>query len=143
MRISTRGRYGLRAMVELALEFGQGPTPLRVIAEKQAISEHYLEQLMGNLRKAGLIKSVRGARGGYQLTKKPADISTAEILNALEGPLSPVDCLDQEMTCEQAQFCATKFLWQQLKDELTAVLAANTLEDLRQEALRLIAKREK
>ena len=84
MRISTRGRYGLRAMVELALAFGQGPVPLKEIATKQGLSEHYLEQLMGSLRKAGIVKSVRGAQGGYQLAKDPAEISTGEVLRVLE-----------------------------------------------------------
>lgn len=125
-------------MVELALAYGQGPTPLRAIAEKQAISEHYLEQLMGGLRKDGLVKSVRGARGGYELTKAPPEISAFEILFSLEGPLSPVECLDFEDTvCEQQQNCPTRFLWQRLQREMAQVLETTTLEDLRHEALRL------
>ena len=139
MRISTRGRYGLRAMVELALAFGQGPVPLKEIATKQGLSEHYLEQLMGSLRKAGIVKSVRGAQGGYQLAKDPAEISTGEVLRVLEGPVSPVECVDQgrEVTCQKLAQCPTRPLWLKIYEQLNKVIDSTALEDLRVEAQRL------
>ena len=139
MRISTRGRYGLRAMVELALHFGQGPIPLKNIAARQEISDHYLEQLMGSLRKAGLIKSVRGAQGGYELAKAPPQISTGEIIRVLEGPISPVECLDEpgQPSCEKADQCPTRLLWERMHQRMNEVLDTTTLEDLRAEAQRL------
>jgi Rrf2 family cysteine metabolism transcriptional repressor len=140
MRISTRGRYGLRAMVELALHFGEGPIPLKNIANQQELSEHYLEQLMGNLRKAGLVKSVRGAQGGYELAKAPPQISAGDILRVLEGPISPVECIDEgkkKGSCEKIDLCPTRILWLRIYEQINKVLDSTTLEDLRAEAQRL------
>jgi Rrf2 family cysteine metabolism transcriptional repressor len=103
MKLSTKGRYGVKAMFELALNYGNEPISIKAIAEKQAISEYYLEQLFGTLRKAGLITSSRGAMGGYVLSKSPGEISAADILNVLEGPIEISECIsDEEMNCSKA-----------------------------------------
>ena len=136
MKVSTRGRYGLRAMVELAKHKGEGAIPLRKIANKQDISEQYLEQLFSNLRKAGLIESVRGAKGGYLLKNSAENISVKEIITALEGPIAPVDCvLDSKDRCEYKDDCVTKILWEKLKSCIDDMLESITLKDLMDETL--------
>ena len=93
MKVSTKSRYGMAAMVDLAEHFGKGPVALRSVAERQQVSEHYLEQLMSSLRHAGFVRSVRGAQGGYVLAKDPKDITAGDVVRAMEGPIAPVDCL--------------------------------------------------
>lgn len=141
MRISTRGEYGVRAMFDLALHYGQGPIPLKTIAERQLVSEHYLEQLMAALRKAGLVISKRGAQGGYELANIPEKISIGEIVRVLEGPITPLDCLDTSTGsgpyCGHPEQCVLRGLWKSLQDSMTGVLDGTTLEDLRQDASRL------
>lgn len=142
MRISTKGEYGIRAMLDLALHYGQGPISLKTVAERQDISEHYLEQLMATLRKAGLVISVRGAQGGYELAKPPSEMAIGEIIRVLEGPISPMPCVDQDggQPCKQVEGCATRQLWRRLRDSMTDVLDSTTLEDLCQQALALGAR---
>jgi len=136
MKVSTRGRYGLRAMVELAKHRGEGAIPLRKIAGKQDISEQYLEQLFSNLRKSGLIESVRGAKGGYLLKESPENISVKEIIISLEGPIAPVECvLDSEDACEYKNDCVTNILWDKLKSCIDDMLGSITLKDLLDETL--------
>lgn len=137
MRISTKGGYGIRAMFELAMAHGQGPVPLKVIAANQSISENYLEQLMGMLRKAGLVNGIRGARGGYELALAPEEIRVGDVIRALEGPISPVSCVDQDgvTDCDRVGTCPTRNLWKQLRDSMTEVLDSTTLADLCQEAV--------
>lgn len=132
MKISTKGRYGVRAMGELALYYGQGPLPLKEIAEKQGISEHYLEQLMGALRKAGLVKSVRGAQGGYILNRSPKNITVGDVIRVLEGPLTPVDCVskDNAEACEKAGACMTRKIWEKMRDSMAEVVDNITLQDM-------------
>lgn len=133
MRISTRGQYGIRAMLELALHNQEGPVTLRTIAEQQQLSEPYLEQLIAMLRKSGLVASVRGAMGGYNLTRDPADIKIGEILRVLEGPIAPVDCVVDDGgsdACHLSEHCATRILWQRLRDSMVEVLDSTTLADL-------------
>lgn len=136
MRISTKGGYGIRAMYELAMAHGQGPVPLKVVAEKQALSENYLEQLMGTLRKAGLVRGVRGARGGYELARSPEAISVGDVIRALEGPIAPVSCvdLDAEADCERHASCPTRGVWERLRDSMIEVLDSTSLADLCKEA---------
>lgn len=138
MKVSTRGRYGLRAMIELAKNENSGAIPLRIIAERQDISEQYLEQLFVNLRNAGLVKSVRGANGGYLLKGSPEDITVKEILTALEGPINIVDCVADESLCDFSNKCATHELWIELREKIEELLASITLEDLRQRSLQLL-----
>ena len=140
MRISTRGEYGVRAMFDLAMHYGQGPISLKVIAERQGISEHYLEQLMASLRKAGLVTSVRGAQGGYQLSLAPEDMPVGDIIRTLEGPIAPMDCVDIESrSCQQFNRCATRVLWERLRDSMEKVLDETTLATLCQEGMKLQA----
>ncbi len=131
MRLSTRGRYGLMAMHQLALEFGQGPISLKYIAEKQELSENYLEQLFSSLRKDGLINSVRGAQGGYMLSRSPSEITVGQILRSLEGNLAPADCIIEDLNeCTKVDNCATKQVLMKIKDSIDDVVDSITLEDM-------------
>jgi Rrf2 family protein len=141
MKVSTRGRYGLRAMIELAKNNNSGALPLRVISENQKISEQYLEQLFVNLRNSGLVKSVRGANGGYLLSRPASEITAEEILISLEGPLNIVECIAYDTLCEFNDECATHELWIELRERIENVLKNITLEDLKQRSLQL--KKEK
>ena len=141
MKISTRGEYGVRAMFDLAMHYGQGPISLKIIAERQGISEHYLEQLVASLRKAGLVTSVRGAQGGYQLAAPPAKVPVGDIIRTLEGPIGPMTCVEDDTSdCTQFERCATRVLWQRLKESMESVLDNTTLETLCQDAMKLKAK---
>ncbi|MFD2369816.1 cysteine metabolism transcriptional regulator CymR [Brevibacillus sp. GCM10020057] len=123
MKISTKGRYGLTIMMELANRNGEGPTSLRSIAQRHDLSEHYLEQLIAPLRNAGLVKSIRGAYGGYVLAKQPEEISAGDIIRVLEGPISPVEFAEEEDP-------AKRYLWLRIRDSISAVLDSTTLKDL-------------
>lgn len=145
MKFSTRSRYGLRAMVELALNYSaDGPIPLSLVAERQALSEGYLEQLMTFLRKGGLVRSVRGAQGGYLLSRPPGQITAGEIIRCLEGPLSPTDCVNEEGQdpCERSEICVTRGLWEKVRIAIAGVLDSVTLEDLCQNAEEIRRNRE-
>jgi Rrf2 family cysteine metabolism transcriptional repressor len=137
VKLSTKGRYGVSAMYDLAVHHGQGPISLKSVALRQGISEHYLEQLMGTLRKAGYVKSVRGAQGGYTLTKQPAEITVGDIIRIMEGPTAPVDCLladaENNKYCMRAGHCVTRGVWAKVRDSIDAVLDSITLADLAQE----------
>ncbi len=129
MRLSTKGQYGLRAALDLADRYGQGPVPLKAIAEREEISEHYLEQLIAQLRKAGLVISQRGAQGGYILARSPEKITVAEIVEVLEGPIAPVDCLAED-NCKRSPVCAAQAIWKKLAAAMNQVLGSTTLADL-------------
>ena len=132
MRLSTKGRYGLMAMFQLALEFGKGPIPLNNIAEEQGLSESYLEQLFSTLRKDGLINSVRGAQGGYLLAYEPAKITVGQILRSLEGDMAPADCVgdDPMSDCSKEQGCATKIVLVKIKNSIDQVIDSISLADM-------------
>jgi len=136
LNFSTRGEYGLRAMFDLALHHGEGPISLKSVAERQGISDHYLEQLIAALRKAGLVKSVRGAQGGYTLSREPREIKVSEIIRILEGPIAPMDCVsgNQEECCYRAETCVTKNIWEKVRDSVNQVLDNITLEDMCRQA---------
>lgn len=123
MKISTKGRYGLTIMMELASRYGEGPTSLKSIAEKHSLSEHYLEQLIAPLRNSGLVKSVRGAYGGYILAKDPKDVNAGDIIRILEGPISPVDFTEEDDP-------AKRDLWIRIRDSISDVLNNTTLASL-------------
>ena len=123
MKISTKGRYGLTIMMELAAKYGEGPISLKSIAEKNQLSEHYLEQLVAPLRNAGLVKSIRGAYGGYILAAEPSEITAGQIIRILEGPISPVD-----FTVEDDP--AKRQLWLRIRDSIAEVLDSTTLENM-------------
>ena len=130
MRLSTRGRYATRAMLDLALNFGQGPMQVRNIAGRQRVSGRYLEQLFIPLRKSGLITGLRGARGGFTLTRPPAEIRLSEIILAVEGFTSLVRCVDDPSICAQSNVCVTRNIWQEVGKAATARLESTTLQDL-------------
>ncbi|MFW5649079.1 MAG: RrF2 family transcriptional regulator [Candidatus Alkaliphilus sp. MAG34] len=132
MKLSTRGRYGLKAMFDLAVHDGEGPVPLRSIAERQKVSDHYLEQLIAELRKTGLVKSVRGAQGGYMLAHKPSEITVGDIIRVLEGPLGPSDCVleNKPILCNNADHCITKMVWEKIQVSISNVIDSITLQDM-------------
>lgn len=132
MKLSTKGRYGVKAMLDLALYSGSGPLPLKTVAERQNISEPYLEQLISTLRKAGLVKSVRGAQGGYQLAYDISEITVGDIIRALEGPIAPTDCVieGEPPNCDRADCCVTRLVWEKVRDSITDVLDNITLQDM-------------
>lgn len=138
MRLSTRGRYGVKALFELAMHYGEGPVSLKTVAERQGLSEHYLEQLVAPLRKAGLIKSVRGAQGGYQLTRPPGDITVGDVIRVLEGPIAPTDCvvLDEDSIehCGRADGCIARGVWAKIRDSVLEVVDSITMADLCEDA---------
>lgn len=130
MKISTRTRYGVRAMVQLACEFEKGPASVRHIAQQQWLPIKYLEQLVGTLKAGGLVRALRGANGGYILSRPPDQIKIAEIFAVLEGSLYPVECLREEERCNHMSCCATRDLWKQLSEAMIMVLNNTTLADL-------------
>lgn len=131
MKLSTKGRYGLMAMFELALEYGNGPIPLRSIAEKQGLSDNYLEQLFSVLRRDQLINSVRGAQGGYMLSRPPKEITAGDILRSLEGEIVPADCTsDNPKECAKEDTCATKLVLVKIKSSIDEVIDSITLQDM-------------
>ncbi|PWA12531.1 transcriptional regulator [Pueribacillus theae] len=123
MKISTKGRYGLTIMMALAKNYGEGPTSLKLIAKENNLSEHYLEQLVSPLRNAGLVKSIRGAYGGYILARKPSEITAGDVIRVLEGPISPVEVIEDEEP-------AKRDLWIKIRDAVKEVLDNTTIEDL-------------
>lgn len=135
MKISTRGRYGLKAMVDLAANSTENCITLKSIASRQGLSENYLEQLITPIKRAGFVKSTRGAQGGYKLSKDPTEISVGDILKVLEGSLYPVDCISNSelaVTCNQGSCynCVTKPVWEKIYNTLNDVLESITLQDL-------------
>lgn len=132
MKLSTKGRYGVKAMLDLALHNSEGQIALKNIAERQEISENYLEQLFATLRKAGLVNSIRGSQGGYILSNTPENITVGSILRALEGSLAPVECVleNDPACCNRADRCVTKNLWTKIRDSVNQVVDSITLQDL-------------
>lgn len=132
MKFSTKGRYGLRAMVDVAVVGEEAPVPIQAIAKRQDLSEKYLEQLLGMLKKAGLVKSVRGNQGGYQIEGDTAAISVGDILRALEGELLPVECVgfEEESSCRAAKSCVTKYVWRRINESLEETVNHITLKEL-------------
>ena len=130
MKLSTRARYGLRAMFELALSYEKGPVLMQTIAENQELSLKYLHALLTTLKGAGLVRSVRGARGGYMLTKPPSEIRIGEVVMVLEGSLSPVECVNDRRICKRAESCVTRGVWRELGEVVERTLSGLTLDDL-------------
>ena len=130
IRISTKGRYGTRAMLDLALNHENGLVLLKDIAERQDISIGYLEQIIPSLKAAGLVNSSRGAHGGYALARIPADITLKEIISALEGPLSLVECIKDPKICNKTDLCTTRDLWNDLNEKIDDYLVSVTLQQL-------------
>ena len=139
MKLSTKGRYGLRALIDLARYSAGGPVSITSISDRQEISERYLEQLMSLLKKAGLVKSIRGAGGGYVLARDPAEISAGDILRALEGSLDPVDCagLDPEGNCDISGSCVSKYVWKRINESINRTVDEIRLDQLVEESRKL------
>jgi len=130
MKLSTKTRYGVRAMVDLAAHYRNKPVLIREIAERQKISVNYLEQIMLSLRKAGLVESISGAKGGYILTKKPENIKVTGIVEVLEGSFSPVPCIDHSNLCGREKNCPARNLWLKVQRSIRNVLDSTSLKDL-------------
>ncbi len=130
MKLSTKGRYGTRAMVDLAFHYGQGPILLKDIAKRQQISEKYLEHIITSLKVAGLVKSIRGSHGGYILAKSPAQIKLSQVIKVLEGSIAPVECVDDPKVCSRAKLCVTRDIWKKIKRAIDEILESITLKDL-------------
>ena len=131
MKISTKGRYALRLMIDLATNDEGNPIRIKDVAERQNISDKYLEQIISVLNKAGFVRSVRGPQGGYLLKKKPEDYSVGMILRLTEGSLAPVACVEEDETdCERQGGCVTYLLWRKISDAINGVVDTITLKDL-------------
>lgn len=130
MNISTKGRYAIRAMLDLALQSSDGPTLIKDISKRQEISDLYLEQLFNRLKTAGLLRSVRGPKGGFMLTRPPVEIRLIDIFEAMEGPIAPVDCVNNATLCARADSCVTRDVWAEMKKAIVRVLESTTLQDL-------------
>jgi Rrf2 family protein len=130
MKISTKIRYGARAVLELASHYGEGPLELKEIAKKENISIKYLEQVIIPLRTSGLVKSVRGSKGGYSLAKAPGEICLNDVIEILEGPIDLVECLRDPKSCKKSSSCVTREIWQDAADALSRIFRSITLEDM-------------
>lgn len=130
MKLSTRGRYATRALLDLALHQGEEPTPLKDIAQRQQISIQYLEHLITPLIAGGIIRSTRGAKGGVWLTKAPEEIRLNEVIQLVEGSLAPVECVNNPDICKRSASCVTRDVWDEMKRAMNGVLESITLQDL-------------
>ena len=129
MRLTARSEYGLLALIDLGVRYGDGPVSAREVSERQGVPGKFLEQLLGALRKAGLVSAVRGARGGFTLTRDPSQISVLEVVEALEGPLAPTSC-DGGSLCGRSGACAAAGVWGKATEALRQVFETTTLADL-------------
>ena len=130
MKMSTKGQYGTRALLDLALHYGEGPVLIKNIAKRQGISQHYLEHLFIRLSVAGLVNSTRGAKGGFVLAKPPAQIKISKVIQLMEGSLAPVQCVDDPKVCSRVASCVTRDVWVDMKKAISEVLESSTLQDL-------------
>ena len=130
MKMSTKGRYGLRVMMELADHYGRGPMPVDAIARNQEISGKYIHLLAIGLRSAGLVRTVRGPSGGYELTKNPSSVTALDVVAALEGRSGPVECVADASSCPRADRCAVRDVWCDVASAVDGVLSGLTLEQL-------------
>ncbi|MBN1795455.1 MAG: Rrf2 family transcriptional regulator [Sedimentisphaerales bacterium] len=130
MKLATRTRYGLRAAIELAKNYGNGPLQIKLIGKNQGISVKYLEQIIAMLKNGGIVRSLRGARGGYVLAREPEKIGLDEIVLALEGSISTVECVENESLCARAADCVARQVWTKVQDAMIDVLKSMTLKDM-------------
>jgi Rrf2 family protein len=129
MWVSTKAQYGMRALIEVAVG-GDRPTSLKTVADRQGLSHQYLEQIFAVLRRAGIVESIRGARGGYRLARRPDQLSALEVVELLEGTVSPVQCIDDEDACGRTGACSTEPLWREVDAAVRRVLGGTSLADL-------------
>jgi Rrf2 family protein len=130
MKLSTRTRYGIRAILELAENYGKGPLQLRVIAGDQGVSVKYLEQLMAMLKSAGIVRSVRGSKGGYILAKSPGKVKVSDCFQCLEGSVITTECVEDESYCERTNDCIARQVWTEVQKAVMGVLQSMTLQNL-------------
>ncbi len=130
MKLSSRSRYGFRAILELAVEYGNGPLQIKTIAQREDISNKYLEQLVAMLKASGLVRSIRGPKGGYELTRPPRDVKLSDVFTTLEGPVVTVECLEHPEFCPRCTECVTRDVWAQIQSAIMGVLESMTLQDL-------------
>ncbi len=130
MKVSTKGDYGVRALVELAHHYGQGPLQSAEIAARQEIPEPYLDQLLPTLRRAGFIRSVRGPQGGHALIREPAEVRLSEVVVALEGSLAPLACVDDPDSCTKNGGCVQREVWEEVRDATQQILDRVSIADL-------------
>ena len=140
MKLSTRGRYGIQTMYDLAQNVDNGPQSIKAIAERGGMPEPYLEQLIAGLKRSELVSSTRGAQGGYMLARPASEITVGDVLRALEGNLSLVECLDGEDCCDRACACPSRIVWQKLRDGMTAIVDGITLQDMVEDYRRMHAQ---
>ena len=142
MKLSTKGRYGIKAMVDIALEYGKGRLSVSQLAEKQGISDAYLEQIIAALKKAGLVDAARGATGGYSLTRPPEDIYVGQVLRALEGSTAILDCVgvDDSAECSNACRCSARPLWIKLQQKIDEVLNTTTIKEMADDYSAIVGK---
>lgn len=132
MRLSAKGEYGVRAILDVALHSGQGPAQVREIAKRQAIPERFLEQVMASLKKGGLLQSTRGSQGGYILARPASEISLADVIEVIEGPITLMECVDESSSkrCGQAGLCVVRNVWQDVQNSIVKVLKSATLDKM-------------
>lgn len=130
MKISTKGRYGVRFLMDLAINGNGGNVALKEVAKRQAISQKYLWQIVTPLKKEGLIRASPGPHGGYTLTREPATVTLRDILTALEGDLFLVDCMDEPASCTRSDSCASREVWTELQEKINRLLESTTLKDM-------------
>ena len=141
MKLSTRCRYGIHAMFDLAQNMGNGPQAIRQIAERQIVPEQYLEQIIGLLRREGYVKSMRGAQGGYTLARPPGEITIGELIRLLEGPVMMADCMVDVDACIRSNQCPSRLVWERLTHCINAVIDSITLQDMLEDQIMLDEKR--
>jgi Rrf2 family protein len=130
VKLSTRGRYGTRALLDLALHQGEGPVLLKDIAQRQQISLRYLDHLIAPLIAGGLVRTTRGAKGGVSLAKPPKEIKLSDVILLLEGSIAPAECVNSPGICSRSKLCATRDIWSELKQAMDGILKSTTLQDL-------------
>ena len=130
MKVSTKGDYGVRALVELAHRYGQGPVQSAEIAARQEVPEPYLDQLLTTLRRAGFIRSVRGPQGGHALIRDPREVKLDEVIEALEGSLAPIACVDDPEACTRTGGCVQREVWERVRDATEEILQSVSIADL-------------
>jgi len=140
LKLSTKGQYGVRAMFEVARNYGKGTTTIKEISERQDVSVSYLEQLLNRLRRAGLVDSVKGPGGGYVLTREPAQVTIGDILRVLEGPVAITSCMDPSADgCERVDSCVARLLWKSLGERIEKFLDQITLQELLEEEKNILS----
>ena len=142
MRISTRGRYGVKAVLELARHYGRGPMSVRELADKAQISSAYLEQLFRKLKEAQIVASVRGAAGGYTLNRPPDEIPVGAVLRALEGSVAPMSCVEQGFCCKNANNCIEASLYRRIRESIDSVIDGVSFQDMLDEESRMCRQKE-